>query len=247
VSWRFAVSTEHYGSDLAFIHDAGFGDLGRQATGRLIEELASSGHKKGRVVDIGCGSGILARALVDAGYEVLGLDISAAMIEQARARVPEADFRVASFVSADLPECVAVSAIGEVLSYRFDAKHNDCARKELFCRIHGALVPGGLLLFDMATPDRGGAGPPRRTSAEGPDWAVFTQTSVGDHVLKRQITSFRKAGELYRRGSEVHELALVEPALVLESLCAAGFDARVIPAYGTAPLPQGLVAFLARK
>ena len=241
------VGTEAYGSDLAFIHDAGFGDLGRQAAARLIDELAKAGHKKGKVVDIGCGGGILARAVVDAGYEVLGVDISEAMIKQARARVPEGEFRVGSFVSVDLPNCVAVTVIGEVLCYGFDPKNDERAREELFRRIHRVLVPGGLLLFDIATPDRGRPGPPRRIFSEGPDWAVLVEISVEQRLLKRCTTSFRQVGELYRRAHEVHRLALLEPEVVLQSLHAVGFDAQVLPAYANAPLPQGLIAFLARK
>lgn len=47
-----------------------------------------------RVADLGCGTGTLTRLLVDAGYEVDGLDFSPAMIEQARNKVPEAEFIV---------------------------------------------------------------------------------------------------------------------------------------------------------
>ncbi len=236
-----------YGPDLAFIHDAGFGDLGRQAAGRLIDELAERGLKKGKVVDLGCGSGILARALVDAGYEILGLDISEAMVQQARPRVPEAEFRMGSFVSVELPNCLAVTAIGEVLCYGLDPKNDERAREELFGRVHRALAPRGLFLFDIATPERGTPGPPRRIFSEGPDWAALVEIRVEKGLLKRYTTSFRKAGELYRRSHEVHQIALIEPASVLKSLEAAGFETQVIPAYGTAPLPEGLVAFLARK
>ena len=47
-----------------------------------------------RIADLGCGTGTLTRLLVDAGYVVDGVDISPEMISRARAKVPEADFRV---------------------------------------------------------------------------------------------------------------------------------------------------------
>ncbi len=47
-----------------------------------------------RIADIGCGTGTLTRLLVDNGYTVDGLDFSPAMIERARAKVPEAQFVV---------------------------------------------------------------------------------------------------------------------------------------------------------
>lgn len=49
---------------------------------------------EGIVVDLGCGSGIWTTALADSGYEVVGVDISPAMIEIACQRVPEARFHV---------------------------------------------------------------------------------------------------------------------------------------------------------
>jgi SAM-dependent methyltransferase len=72
------------------------------------------------VVELGCGSGITARRLTDAGHDVLGIDQSAPLIALARERAPGARFTVGSFVTEPLPECDAVLAIGEVLNYLFD-------------------------------------------------------------------------------------------------------------------------------
>lgn len=47
-----------------------------------------------RIADLGCGTGTLARLLVDDGFAVDGLDFSPAMIERARAKVPGAQFVV---------------------------------------------------------------------------------------------------------------------------------------------------------
>ena len=47
-----------------------------------------------RVLEVGCGSGVFLRAAADRGAAVAGLDASAALIDLARARVPEADLQV---------------------------------------------------------------------------------------------------------------------------------------------------------
>jgi 2-polyprenyl-3-methyl-5-hydroxy-6-metoxy-1,4-benzoquinol methylase len=70
----------------------------------------------GLVVDLGCGSGIVSRAVAEAGYEVLGIDISPAMIALAKAHVPGGAFRVASVIATDIPPCIAVAAVGEVFN-----------------------------------------------------------------------------------------------------------------------------------
>ena len=46
------------------------------------------------VLDVGCGSGFAARLAADRGAEVAGLDASAALLDIARARTPDADLRV---------------------------------------------------------------------------------------------------------------------------------------------------------
>ncbi len=47
-----------------------------------------------RVADLGCGTGTLSRLLVDEGFRVDGIDYSPAMVQRARAKVPEASFSI---------------------------------------------------------------------------------------------------------------------------------------------------------
>lgn len=47
-----------------------------------------------RVLEVGCGSGVFLRAAAERGAAVFGLDASPALLDLARARVPEADLRV---------------------------------------------------------------------------------------------------------------------------------------------------------
>ncbi len=100
------------------------------------------------------------------------------MIALARRVVPAATFRVASFVSVPLPACNAVTAVGEVLGYLLDPRHDAAALRRLFARVRAALHPGGLFLFDLPGPGRvpggsrrgfseGRAGPSSSRSASG--------------------------------------------------------------------------------
>src|SRR5271170_5383990 len=114
---RARFMTDAYRDDLAYIHDAGFGGMARAAAPVLIDALRKRGFARGLVVDLGCGSGILSQAMVEAGYDLLGIDISPAMIALARERVPGGTFRVGSLVTVDLPPCIAVAAVGECFNY----------------------------------------------------------------------------------------------------------------------------------
>ena len=238
-----------YRKDLAYIHDAGYGDFSRDAAQLLLSEMDASGFQDGTVMDLGCGSGILAAEVSDAGYAAVGIDISDAFIRIARERAPGAEFRVDSFVSADLAPSVAITAIGEVFNYCFDETNGTEARQALFERVYDALVPGGLLLFDMAGPTRLGETNPQRYFREGSDWSIFAEAEINEsnNVLTRHITSFRKVGELYRRDTETHRLLLVEPDEILESLRSIGFDAGSTASYGSESLIEGVAVFIARK
>ena len=56
----------------------------------LIKKYFPTG---GKVLDIGCGQGRLAKYLADMGFSVAGTDTSTAMLEQAKKNVPGCEFR----------------------------------------------------------------------------------------------------------------------------------------------------------
>jgi SAM-dependent methyltransferase len=238
-----------YRDDLAYIHDAGYGGPARSAAPVLLDALRRGGTKRGLVIDLGCGSGILAEAVSVAGYDILGIDISAAMIAQARRRVPGGRFRVGSLLTAELPPCVAVAAVGECVNYLFDPGHSKRAVVRLFRRAHGALPVGGPFLFDAAGPGRVPGPGPHRVWREEDDWAVLVDVEEDRRrrLLTRRITSFRKAGELYRRNHEVHRLRLFPPSELAGALRAIGFRVRVLAGYGPLRFAPGHAGFLARK
>lgn len=238
-----------YEEDLAFIHEAGFSDFATGAAPGLLAALRRRGLRSGLVVDLGCGPGHWAAALLGAGYEVLGVDRSPAMIRLAKRRAPDGRFLVRSLWDLDLPPCAAVTAIGECLNYRFDSAGGGEALPALFARIHGGLRPGGLFLFDVAEPERVPDALPRRHGAEGEGWAVLVEVtgSRRRRTLTRRIVAFRRKGNRWRRSEELHELRLYPRAQVVRTLRRAGFEVRVLPRYGRRRLLPGTVAFEARK
>ena len=238
-----------YQEDLAYIHDVGFGAFALQSAPGLLRLLEQSGVKEELVVDLGCGSGLWARELDKAGYPVLGIDQSAAMLRIARRRVPEARFRRASFLQAELPSCGAVTAIGEVFNYLFDSANQLDTLVRFFDRVREALRPGGLFIFDVAGPGRSGGPGRRQRHFQGDDWAVLVETEEDDKhaILTRHITSFRRVGKRYRRTDEVHRLRLYRAPDLLAVLRSLGFRGRLLRGYGEARFPRGLVGIRARK
>jgi SAM-dependent methyltransferase len=249
VSTQDREMTEAYRDDLAHIHDMGFGGFAQAAAPVLVGALQAGGIKEGLVIDLGCGSGILSRAIYQAGYDVLGIDISEAMIALARQRVPRGEFRVESLLKAELPPSVAVTAVGEAINYLFDPENTRSSLAKLLLRIHDALRTGGVFLFDVAEPGRVPGTGIARTYFEGNDWAVLVSSEEDRRrrFLTRRITSFRQVGELYRRDEEVHCQRLLPRSELAAHLRSVGFRVRVLRGYGKLRFGNGHVGLLARK
>jgi len=237
-----------YDRDLAYIHDTGFTGFARKAAPGLLRLLRQSRILGGLVVDAGCGSGVWARELTERGYDVLGIDISAHMIRLARRQAPAAKFQIGSFLSAALPPCDALTAIGECINYAFDRSSGKKGLTQFFHRVHGALRPGGVFIFDIVEPGVVPEGPQRRF-LEGPDWAILLEAREDRRrkTLTRQIASFRRMGKLYRRSEEIHRLHLYSGSELLAELSRAGFEASLLGGYGRFRFPPAHVGFLARK
>lgn len=234
---------EHYGEDLAHTHDTGHGAFAETAATALLRWIRPHA---GLIAELGCGGGHAARVFADAGFEIWGVDLSPAQVARARARVPEGDFRVGSFVDAEPPAgCAAVTAISEVLGYAADPRHGPDALDEVFARAHAALRPGGLLAFDLLGPL--GERAPERSWREGEDWLTVVERSVSGHTLRRRIVTFRAAGAGWRRSEETHDVLLFEPADVLARLRAAGFRAKRRRSYDGPRAAEGHSVYLARR
>jgi SAM-dependent methyltransferase len=230
-----------YSRDLSYIHDVAFGDFARRAAPGVVRILRAHGIKTGQILEIGCGSGIVTRHLIDAGYDVFGFDQSAAMIRLARARAPEADLRVASLVRVPLPSCRAALAVGEVITYV------PRGVGAFFRRVHAALEEGGLFIFDFIESAA------RRTysarTIEGDGWSMVARADVSasGRVLTRRLDVKRLAGRIWRRTRETHRVRIYSRREVQRALESAGFSFRTRRSYGRGPLLPGDVVVIAMK
>jgi SAM-dependent methyltransferase len=236
-----------YLTDLAFVHDDGYGEFARRSAPWLLAQLDEAGLRPGPVVDWGCGSGIWAAELSAAGYQVLGVDLSPAMIELACRRAPRAEFHVGSLYDFALPACRAVTALGEVLNYALDECDMQPRLRGACQRAMDALAPGGLLIFDLAEPGR--SADCRQAFRETDDWTCLVEY---DHDaararLSRRIVTFRRDGHAWRRSEETHVQQLFDPASVAAMLGEMGFQVETMRSYGQYALADHTVAFVARK
>ena len=222
-----------YDRDLAYIHHAGFSEFAESAAPGVIDILRA--HDVHSVVELGCGSGVLARELTFAGFDVVGFDASPAMIELARGTAPRATFAIGRVGAIDIPPCDAIVAMGEVLNYAtLDAVRSMVAN-----------APARLLVFDVA--ERGAYPPYDERRVDGDDWSVIAIKESDGARLTRRVLTFRADGDTMRRTEEVHELELYEREALTRLLREHGYRVRVRRSYGSRRLPPGHAVYVASR
>jgi ubiquinone/menaquinone biosynthesis C-methylase UbiE len=113
----------------------------------LVKSFLSSGQ---RILDLGCGYGRIAIPLAEAGFEVVGLDISRLMLDEAKDRA-EASETPVQWIQADIcqipfPDCSFDVVLCLWLTFHelLEEREQVASLREM-CRV---LRPGGWALLD---------------------------------------------------------------------------------------------------
>ena len=226
------------------MHHRGFGfhaDATAPGILALLEPV-----RGGLVLELGCGSGLLTRYLIEAGHRVVATDASPAMLALARETAPGAEVRQLVLPDDPLPECEAVISVGHVFSYLSD----EAAIERALAAAAEALRPGGVLALDLCDLRYGELRRDDPSSSRiADDWAIVTRFSLPrPNLFVREIAAFLRGEDgAWRRDDERHENVLVDTALVPALLAKHGVKARVSESFGEEKLPDGLVAIVGRK
>lgn len=221
-----------YGRTFAEVYDKYWSSFSLHFAPRLFELFEAERKQfslEASLLDLGCGTGRLARYFLERGYRVTGVDRSADMIDRARLSARGAARpAMVDFVTGDLsdlpplrPHAFAVS-LYDTLNHLSDLEAlGRCLRSA-----YDSLLPGGRLVFDLNT--RVGL---RRWNGvhfvEEAD-AVFMNRGIYDPGMNRaatRITGFiRKRGTSYERFEEVITNTVFEIAEVTDLLAGTGFE-----------------------
>ena len=231
-------------------------DVGYSAWADYIEaHFRKRGLPGKTVLDLACGTGSLTRELALRGYEMIGVDRSPEMLAQA-AEKDWSDCPVPPLFLCQSMERLDLYGTVDACVCCLDSVNYVTRPKTLeraFQRVHTFLMPGGLFLFDINTPEK----------LRGLDGQVFLDESEDAYCVWRAEFSPRRRictygmdvfrlepSGLWSRGEELHEEYAYEPAELEELLRQAGFSH--IRQYGElkfrAPKPgEGRIFFAARK
>ena len=116
-----------------------------------LVRTATVGGDVTRVVEVGCGPGRITGYLAGLGLDMLGIDLSPAMIEQARKRHPAIDFRVGDMTALDR-DLPAGGAAGLVAWYAL-IHIPPTEHPAVLAGFRRVLAPGGHLLLAFHTGD----------------------------------------------------------------------------------------------
>ncbi len=239
---------EFYLPDLAFVHDQGHGQLARHAA-QAISRLLEGRPERSLVVDLGCGSGILAQELADKPLDIVGVDYSPFMIELARKNAPGATFITSSMYDYDIPVCDLVCSVGECFNYMFDPACTSNALRELFARVHHALRPGGHFVFDILTPKVLDSSFAQSRILENDLWTIFLEIETNREAnrLTRHITLFLKKEGGYEKSKEIHRQRLYHQRDMENMLTDLGFGFTLLADYHGMLFRDGQIGFVCTK
>ncbi len=207
----------------ASVYDKLADDIDHVAWAAYIRGLLAEGGPVKKVADIGCGTGGITLELKKAGYTVLGVDISEAMLDIAADKARAAGLKIL-FVRQDmcglaLPAQDALVCACDVVNY--------IDREEVRAFLSAAnrsLRPGGLLLFDISSRYKLRHVLGNRFFYEDRDNVTYfwKNTLARDHV-DMELTFFLKQEDGYRRSDERHRQYIHTEKEMLAALAACGF------------------------
>ena len=174
----------------------------------LHKQLVAFDAKEGLVVDLGCGTGSMTELLADLGYDMIGIDNSAEMLEIALNKKVQSNHDIL-YLLQDMREfelygtVKAMISICDCLNYITEAAELG----QVFHWVENYLEPGGVFIFDFNTDYKYRELLGNQTIAENREECSFIWENYyyeEERINEYQLSLFVKEGNLYRRFQETH-------------------------------------------
>ena len=183
---------------------------GEKALGAESSEKEKLETEKDLVVDLGCGTGTLTELLSRKGYDMIGVDMSAEMLNVALAKKEKSGSPIL-YLCQDMRELDLYSTVGTVISVCDSVNYllEDEEVLETFGLVNNYLYPGGIFLFDFNTVYKYEQIIGDTTIAENREKCSFIWENYyheDGHINEYDLTVFareEKSG-LFRRFTETH-------------------------------------------
>lgn len=191
------------------------------------------------VVELGCGTGSITIPLVNSGFEVTGIDLSADMLAVARRKMERSTqgvrlFREGSvrWVQQDMRDWEVPDPVDSVISFcdclNYLLEEDDIVRT--FQRTYNGLKPGGTFLFDVHHPNtlkRYDEEQPFVCDERSVSYIWTCERDAARDEIQHYLSIFaREEGsgpDMYRRFEETHIQRAYDPAWMKSELLRCGF------------------------
>lgn len=188
--------------------------------------LKEDGILDGIVLDLGCGTGIITRKLAQAGYDMIGVDLSYDMLQEAQLKEADESLGIL-YLCQDMREFELYGTVRACICACDSINYLTCIEDVTTCfkLVNNYLDPSGLFIFDFNTVHKYRDIIGDSVIAENKDDASFIWENYYDEeqaINEYDITFFEKVAgadeELFRRFTETHiqkgyELSEIKKAL----------------------------------
>ena len=218
-------------TSFARVYDMFMDNVPYEKWGRyIVEKLRANGIDSGYVVDLGCGTGKLTTLLADAGYDMVGVDNSAEMLEIAGERQEEEERNDILYLLQDMRELElfgnirAVVSVCDSMNYIMEPED----LKKVFGLVKEYLAENGVFIFDLNTVHKYRDLMGECTISENREESSFIWENYfyeDEMVNEYDLTLFiREESDLYRKYEELHYQKAYELEQVKELLLQAGME-----------------------
>lgn len=217
--------------DFAEVYDLFMDNIDYAAwAGYLTGMLKRFGVTEGIVADLGCGTGQITERLAEAGYDMIGIDISEDMLDAAMEKKIQSGHDIL-YLQQDMRAFELYGTVRAFVSV-CDSLNYILREEELlqvFRLVRNYLDPGGVFLFDMSTEvkyEQIGDDVIAENREEGSlIWENHydPEQKLNEYMLTLYLP---EEGGLYRRCEELHRQRAYQPAEIERLLAGAGLVPR---------------------
>lgn len=180
--------------------------------------------KKG--LDLACGSGEMTIRLKKDGYDIVGADYSAEMLNEAVIKARK-NRLIIPYVLCDLNNLSIENKYDFAVSVcdGFNYIASESHMEDAFKTVRAALNGGGVFIFDISSENKlKNIVADNLFYEDNDNLTYFWQNTLFDNRVEMELTFFEKAGDLYRRFDEYQTQYIYSADKIRELLDKAGFS-----------------------
>lgn len=176
-------------------------------------------HKVKSVVDLACGTGKMTVLLAKRGLQVVGVDSSAEMLDQACQKCR------AVFVKQDMQKLKLASPMDMAICVNDGTNYvAPASLKAFFQAVKANLKVGAPFVFDLSSPYKlQNVVGNNVFFVDDKDKTLLWTNTLGDNSVTMNLTLFTKCGQTYTRSDESHTQYVHTQSFVEDCLREAGF------------------------